>query len=203
MSLKVKDNIKAFVSEITDETNTRALIILCHTAVDQHLTDLFKIRLRPCKTTDSLLEGWTSPLSTFSARMNMALAIGIIGEQFYDDLNILNDLRNDCAHSVFLLDNHKASPISFNTRTIADRINNLSFVKAVGDLDTMQDARTRFIEAIKYMLTLIAFELDFSHDLLGETAFLYDTRLPVIREGYLMLSDQKRNPSLTPRQEGP
>jgi hypothetical protein len=57
LRLKVSDNAEAFVAEMESETNARAVIILCHAAVDEFLTDLLKRRLHECKTRDSLFDG--------------------------------------------------------------------------------------------------------------------------------------------------
>lgn len=40
------------------------------------------------------------PLSTFSARLDMAFALYLIGEKTRHDLDIIRDIRNDFAHDL-------------------------------------------------------------------------------------------------------
>lgn len=56
------------------------------------------------KQSEAIFEGPTAPLGTFSSRIRMAHAMGLIGPKTEHDLHIIRDLRNDFAHRLLILD---------------------------------------------------------------------------------------------------
>lgn len=66
------------------------------------------------------------PISTFSSKINLAHALGIISEREYRDLHLIRKVRNDFAHSV------SASLFDHSTKA---RINELSMSSKVAEPD--------------------------------------------------------------------
>lgn len=67
------------------------------------------------------------PLSTFSARIDMAFALYLIGENTRHDLDIIRDIRNDFAHDLEVGSPDKG--LTFLSESVAARCNNLWFPK--------------------------------------------------------------------------
>jgi DNA-binding MltR family transcriptional regulator len=84
------------------------------------------------KAIQKLFDG-DRPLSTFSARINVAYLFGLIGAKQYADLHSIREIRNDFAHD--------REAISFKTQSISDRCKNLNAYKI--DQETETDPRLR------------------------------------------------------------
>jgi hypothetical protein len=112
-------DLESFKSRFADESD-RAAAVLGGSLLDARLKDLFRIRL--CADQDRLL-GRYGPLSTFSSRISLALALRWIDEDTAHDLDVIRDIRNDFAH-------HLDHELSFSTQSIADRCESLRSAKA-------------------------------------------------------------------------
>jgi DNA-binding MltR family transcriptional regulator len=99
------------------EESDRAVVILVGALLDNALSALLKSRL-VASSSDSLFDGVNAPLSTFSARIDMAYRLGLISHQLSADLHLIKRIRNDFAHNV--------EGASFNDANIRDRVMLLS-----------------------------------------------------------------------------
>ena len=70
--------------------------------------------------TDRLFVGF-APLSSFSAKIQMAYAMGLIGKKTRHDLKTIRDIRNVFAHA--------SVSVTFETEAVANAINGLHFGK--------------------------------------------------------------------------
>lgn len=97
---KTMKSILDFVVEMK-EGNDRAVVIVGAANVDSLLGQLIQRSLLPPlnKTRDELLNG-DSPLSTFSARINMCYRFLLIDKELCQTLHILRRIRNDFAHKI-------------------------------------------------------------------------------------------------------
>ena len=84
------------------------------------------------------------PLATFSARINLAFAIGYIPLNAYSDLNLLRKIRNHFAHS--------AEQVSFEDGRIRDWCGALSTVKKDSSMfvKLIADSKARY----EFLLTI-------------------------------------------------
>ncbi|MCK4843168.1 MAG: hypothetical protein KAT04_15000 [Methylococcales bacterium] len=81
--------------------STRAKVILSACYLDELLGQLLKIALKPCDNkSDPLFEGAQAPLSTFSARIELAHRMGAIPEETQKSLNYIRKIRNKFAHKI-------------------------------------------------------------------------------------------------------
>jgi len=89
-----------FIKEFQKESD-RACVILSVAMLDLALETILKARLVPTSSSeDELLEGAYAPISTFSARIDLAHRIGLISTQLCRDLHIIRKIRNDFAHNI-------------------------------------------------------------------------------------------------------
>jgi DNA-binding MltR family transcriptional regulator len=82
----------------------------------------------------------SGPLSTFSAKIDMARLLSMTSDAIYSDLHMLRGVRNDFAHSVLGKDN---VPLTFATPDIRDKCLALRCVKH----ENISDPRHAFIRA--------------------------------------------------------
>ncbi len=97
-------------------TNDRATSILIGAHLDDSLANLIIDVLLPKREKkDQLLR---NPLYGMRNKMDFAYRLGLISENLIIDLKIMNNIRNDFAHSPY--------DINFSNKTISDRINTLN-----------------------------------------------------------------------------
>ena len=81
--------------------STRAKVILSACYLDELLRKLIKILLRSNKgKSDPLFDGAQAPLSTFSARIEIAYRMGAISVENKNSLNYIRKIRNKFAHKI-------------------------------------------------------------------------------------------------------
>jgi DNA-binding MltR family transcriptional regulator len=117
-----------FLQEFRDESD-RAAVILGVARLDYFLYHILQRVFSPCTSrTDELLDG-DSPLSTFSARIEVAYRMGLIDAELTRALHIIRKIRNSFAH--------ESSGISLNSGAHRDRVRELVVgVKQYVDFDT-------------------------------------------------------------------
>lgn len=93
-----------------------------------------------------LLGNFSSPLSTFSARIVLARALNWIDDAAYHDLNKIRSIRNDFAHSF----DHE---LSFDDQSILDRCSNLKIVQAY--LDGFDQIKNSPQKALQFSLAVV------------------------------------------------
>lgn len=107
------------LATVISELDERGLILALAAFAEEALGDLIGAFMMPGEPAAKLLEGFNAPLGTFSARIKMAYALGLVTKRQYDDLERLRRIRNEFAHSW--------EPISFTDRNIASHIAALHF----------------------------------------------------------------------------
>ncbi len=110
-SREKSDLLDIFADDLMAERNSRPLLIIGASKVDDLLLEMLRSYLLPKLSKgnqqDELLEGDT-PLATFSARIKMCRRLGLIDETLYLALERLRPLRNLSAHSISF--DHTQSP---------------------------------------------------------------------------------------------
>lgn len=88
-----------FVDEFSGESD-RAAVVLGAAKLDMLLYQILDRHFRPSlSSSDELLDG-DSPLSTFSARINIAYRLGLISADFAKSLHAIRKIRNSFAHEL-------------------------------------------------------------------------------------------------------
>jgi len=120
-----------------EKESDRACVILAVAMLDQALEALLKARLVPTSSSkDGLLEGAYAPISTFSARIDLAHRIGLISTKFCRDLHIIRDIRNDFAHDI--------RGCTFHNDAVRNRVH--AFVRSSGIVERCSEIRRTFME---------------------------------------------------------
>jgi hypothetical protein len=102
-------DITATIQEMSRHTDTAAAVVLV-SRVEDWLGEAIKTKMRPdlsAKLRERLFAGY-GPLSTFSARIDLAYALSMIDTEIYNDLRAIKDIRNKFAHAINVI--HFASP---------------------------------------------------------------------------------------------
>jgi hypothetical protein len=129
------DEFRTIIREL-ENAHPRAVAIMGATAVEDALKGLIIKHFTPAVLPSELddLFGPTKPLSSFSAKINIAHAMGLFGPKTKADLDLLRDIRNAFAHARI--------SISFKTPEIAELCD--YFICAS---PTFRSARDTFISA--------------------------------------------------------
>jgi DNA-binding MltR family transcriptional regulator len=116
----------AFLEEFKKETD-RAAAVLARAYLDDRLGALLREKFVGVpKFVEELFHG-QGGLSSFSAKISITYAIGLISKQAADDFHIIREIGNRFAH--------KLHGLSFETPEIADRVGNLRIRKSLRQKD--------------------------------------------------------------------
>ncbi len=114
-----------FLPELNAESDRGAVLISC-SYIDELLSKTISSFLVECEAADKLLNGFNAPLGTFSARIAVSYALGLIEEREYCDVEIIRKIRNKFAHAIH---------ISFEDQAVKDLCANLNMsAKNYGDV---------------------------------------------------------------------
>lgn len=123
-----------------ENESDRGVILIIGAMLDELLAELLQNVLDP-SVADKLLKGSTAPLGSFSARVKISKAIGIIDDQDYKDIETIRRVRNAAAH----FDSKQGFDTGFESQSVIDLCTNLS----QDMLSASAPVRTRFISAAK------------------------------------------------------
>jgi DNA-binding MltR family transcriptional regulator len=139
----------ATIEELKTESD-RGVAILGVSMLDQRLVELIRHLLVPCPQAQNLLGGNNAPLGTFASRLDMAVAIGLIGQNEYKECNTLRKIRNDFAHKfevAFSFRDNRVSDLCGNLkRQWGDQTIELVVAGSNAD-DNSQENQVEFISA--------------------------------------------------------
>jgi DNA-binding MltR family transcriptional regulator len=96
----VEDVFRTVLTTLAAESDRGAVLIGAE-IVNDHLTELFREKASSSASNTVLnrLIKYPGPLSSFSAKADMALVFGFLGESTHQSINVLRRIRNDAAHS--------------------------------------------------------------------------------------------------------
>jgi len=104
------------MKESADESDRGASIITA-SLLDEKLKTILYDFLVDCKQTKDILDGYGAPIGTFSSRLNLAFALGIISEYEFENCNTIRKIRNDFVHKFefdFSFENQKIKSLCWN-----------------------------------------------------------------------------------------
>jgi mannitol operon repressor len=112
------------------EESDRGLVVGCAALLDDFLRTVIMSYLVDNTSSTALLEGGNPPLGSFSAKIDMAHALGLISDDSHAEAHNIRRIRNDFAHKY---------AISLSDDSPRDRCNNLRF--GLVPLDRIDEAR--------------------------------------------------------------
>jgi hypothetical protein len=145
---QIRHHIDGIVLSVSGEDREATIVIggLLERALDGALKKRLR-KLTPTETNDIFHQG---ALSTLSAKINLAYALGIIGPETRTDLNTIKDVRNVFAHS--------PQDVTFLNRSIVHRCRGLHHYKRhIADGGCRLSAREAFMQAARIYVFLLAF----------------------------------------------
>jgi DNA-binding MltR family transcriptional regulator len=98
------EDVQKFRQSLTPETD-RGCALLAASYIDEQLKSLICATLVKSDKVQKRICSAHGPLSTFSARIDFAYLLGLIGPKAHRDLHLIRDIRNRFGHS--------AEPLSF------------------------------------------------------------------------------------------
>ena len=108
----------ALVEEMNSESD-RAVAIVGAAWVEEALSDSITSFLQVHETAHRNLFAGNTPLSTFSAKIDLARLLGIVSDTIWSDLHIIRKIRNQFAHHIAHKTEH--SKLTFAADNIADQ----------------------------------------------------------------------------------
>ena len=133
-------DLQAFLAEYQNESD-RACAVLGAAYIDVKLDELIRASLTvPDKALAESLSGKNGPLSSFSSRINLSYALGLITKSERDDLNLIREVRNAFAHQLHGL--------TFASPKVASWSKGLAAPKIFGSKGPHLQPRHSFIVAI-------------------------------------------------------
>ena len=122
----------------------RGAVLSAAAALDDLLEELIANFLRDNSSSKKLLDGFNAPLGTFSSRILMANALGLLTVEEHEDLGTIRRIRNYLAH--------KWSDVSFSTDELCSLALNLKLAAVTIPMDR-SNARNRFNSAFAVICT--------------------------------------------------
>jgi len=140
-------------SQVAD-IDDRARVIFASALLEQSLRTAIYSHLPELKPTDAdeIFEGESGPLSTFSARIKMAHALGVFGPKSKKDLERIKAIRNTFAHSRVV--------VHFSTAAVAEeciKFNALEMIRW-GSVEGRKPRNTeqRFFRVLRHYFLYLA-----------------------------------------------
>ena len=113
--LSDKQHWNRFFKNETQKCGERATAILSAAILDDAIGSLLKCTLLPCATNkDPLFDSAYAPLETFSAKVDLAVRMGLITAGVARSLHLIRKIRNEFAHNI--------SGCSFNHASVRSRV---------------------------------------------------------------------------------
>jgi DNA-binding MltR family transcriptional regulator len=163
------EEILAWVSSLNLEfkgQSDRSLAIVAGSFLDEFLTILIRGFIVEDKKLHEELFQTDRPFSTFSAKIKVAYALGLISSREKKELDVIRETRNKFAHTVGL--------VSFSDQSIKDKCGNLTlseelYIPEISSVTTTQEesavsnptsteaweTRVRFIKAVEVLTSIL------------------------------------------------
>jgi mannitol operon repressor len=125
-----------FLPELNKESDRGCVMVAC-SYLDELLRRILLAFLIDIPTSTTLLEGFNAPLGTLSTRASAALALGLIREREFNEVDTLRRVRNRFAHNVH---------ISFDSQDVDALCRNLT-MSARSDNPSKDKPRGLYISA--------------------------------------------------------
>lgn len=148
---------RPIVDELEQQTDRGAAIIgaaLVESLLRQSLESRMRLRTSSEKRTANRLFGTMGPLSSFSAKIDLGVLLGLYPEEVRADLHRIREVRNQFAH--------EQEPRDFGFPKISDDCakfwlpHNLFIVATAGGSQGLPaDARGRYILTVKLLVSLL------------------------------------------------
>jgi hypothetical protein len=124
--------------DVSNKESDRGKVLVVAAQIDGMLEDILRAFLINGKQSDALFDGPNAPCSSMFNKANIAVALGLISQSEFEEIEIIRRIRNEFAHSV-----HR----TMQDPRIADRIACLEIgLERLIEIDdpAIADPKTRF-----------------------------------------------------------
>lgn len=90
--------MNAYMENMRQDSD-RGAVLSFAAALEDRLKEIIMLFLRDSKSSDELLNGFNAPIGTFSAKILMAHALGLITDKEFKEIQTLRKIRNRFAHA--------------------------------------------------------------------------------------------------------
>ena len=137
------DDYNEFQKSYKDESD-RSVVILAGSFIEMTLEKYLRMKLVDSESVAQLFSGY-APLATFSAKIEVGFALGLLPVHVYQDLKVVKKLRNIFAHEV--------EPWNFDSQRVGDICANFNKIKRTdGSSWELTSAREKFLSAVFFSL---------------------------------------------------
>ncbi len=134
------EKLGLFFNEFNKESD-RGAVLLAASMLDESLFEIIDSLLISNKSAKELISGFNAPLSTFSARLKAAHALGLIMDHEFDEIDLIRKIRNEFGHGW--------RDISFENPKIKKALDKLPWL---GPDDVTQSPKAKFSFAVSILL---------------------------------------------------
>lgn len=92
------DDFNKFTKILSSE-NDRGAALCSGGFIEKSLEAILKAFMVDNKSTQDIIEGFSAPIGTWSAKMKLAHSLGLIDDEMYSRLNLIRKIRNEFAHT--------------------------------------------------------------------------------------------------------
>jgi DNA-binding MltR family transcriptional regulator len=136
------DEVVEFRNTLDEETD-RGVALMAASFLEGELEDLLREYFVQDKVVINEIFSFNGPCGTFSSKINLTYALGLIGKQARRDLHLIRKIRNEFGHT--------ATPLTFQDHKISNRCNELYY----DALDFDVTPRTKFTRVAVGILAFI------------------------------------------------
>ena len=130
--------------ECFNKETDRGAALVAASMLDARLQEILGGFFVDSSTTRDLLDGFSAPLGTFSARATAALALGLIQENEFKEITIIRKIRNEFGHAW--------QSLSFASGRVNELVKQLPWLGPT-ELEACSSPRERFNFAVTILLT--------------------------------------------------
>jgi mannitol operon repressor len=145
------NDLSRFLRELQTESD-RGLALVGASVVDDKLGSTLRSFFVDCKAVPKLVDAASAPLGTFSSRVDVCLALGLIDQFEYDEITLIRKVRNEFAHGLH--------GTTFRTEPIAGLCSGLKSPLPEGAGYPTADPRFRFTNAVTSLVTRLYYRPD-------------------------------------------
>ncbi|MCY1271608.1 hypothetical protein D9M68_223100 [compost metagenome] len=146
---EAQESIKTYMKfrRLLTEESDRGCALVAAAYLDEEITRLLRCRMVDNKGNSDALLNQGRPIGTFSAKIRVAYAMGLIPEGVFRDISAIREIRNKFAHL--------HGPLSFDDQSIGDQCRSLRTA-----IPSKKDSspRARFIHVVTTVFTAMSIE---------------------------------------------
>ncbi|SPR97363.1 MltR family transcriptional regulator [Cupriavidus taiwanensis] len=146
---EAQESIKTYMKfrRLLSEESDRGCALVGAAYLDEEITKLLRSRMVENKSNSDALLNQGRPIGTFSAKIRVAYAMGLIPEDVFRDISAIREIRNKFAHL--------HGPLSFDDQSIRDQCRSLRTA-----IPSKKDSspRARFIHVVTTVFTAMSIE---------------------------------------------